>query len=63
MLNTEGAVTTEYLVHLVYELLDAHGDTVELAMPEADLDPAWAAHVDYLQSLQRLGREALARTT
>ena len=62
MLNTEGAVTTEYLVRLVYELLDAHGDTVDLAQqPVASEDPAWAAHVDYLQTLQRLGRETLSR--
>ncbi len=63
MLNTESAVSVEYLVSLVYELLDAHHDTVELADPRV-LAPAatgWAAHVDYLRALQRLGREALAR--
>jgi hypothetical protein len=59
MLSTEGAVSTEYLVSLVYELLDAHTDTIELTS-EA-VDPAWAAHVDYLRGLQRVGREALAR--
>jgi hypothetical protein len=59
MLSTEGAVSTEYLVSLVYELLDAHGDTIELAAGE--VEPAWAAHVDYLRGLQRVGREALAR--
>jgi len=61
MLNTRGAVTTEYLVRLVYELLDAHGDTIDLAQPVASEDQVWAAHVDYLQSLQRLGRETLSR--
>ena len=61
MLNTEGAVTSELLVALVYELLDAHGDTISLARPAAESDAAWAAHLDYLQGLQRVGREALAR--
>lgn len=44
---------------VVYELLDAHQDTVELARsrPEA----SWQAHLDYLRALQRRGREALAR--
>jgi hypothetical protein len=28
---------------------------------EMDGDPAWAAHLDYLRDLQRVGREALAR--
>jgi hypothetical protein len=59
MLQTEGAASTEYLVSLVYELLDAHGDTIELA--GEPLDPAWEAHVDYLRDLQRVGRETLAR--
>jgi hypothetical protein len=26
-----------------------------------DAEPAWAAHLDYLRDLQRVGREALAR--
>ena len=45
---------------LVYELLDAHADTADLA---ADLgpDPRWTAHLDYLRALQRAGREALAQ--
>ncbi len=62
MLNTDtsGALSTEYLTSLVYELLDAHGDTISLA-GEFARDPRWAAHVDYLQALQRVGREALAR--
>jgi len=44
---------------LVYELLDAHADTADLA---ADLrwEPRWTAHLDYLRALQRTGREALA---
>jgi hypothetical protein len=45
---------------LVYELLDAHADTADLA---ADLpwDPRWTAHLEYLRALQRTGREALAQ--
>ena len=60
MLSTEGAVSTEYLISLVYELLDAHGDTIELA-GQVTGRKEWAAHVDYLRGLQRVGREALAR--
>jgi hypothetical protein len=46
------------LTALVYELLDAHSDTVYLA----DLleDDRWVAHLDYLRDLQRVGREHLA---
>ncbi len=64
MLNTDasGALSTEYLTSLVYELLDAHGDTITL-VGELARDQRWAAHVDYLQALQRVGREALARIT
>ena len=49
----------EPLVQLVYELLDAHDDTARLAVgwPSGD---RWAAHLDYLRDLQRVGREALA---
>jgi hypothetical protein len=43
----------------LYELLDAHLDTMRLAR-DLDDDPAWAAHMDYLCDLQRVGREALA---
>jgi hypothetical protein len=77
MLNpnpTGTATTTELLTDLVYELLDAHCDTICLAGNAGDGDewPAhvagdagdgdvWAAHLDYLRDLQRVGREALAR--
>lgn len=44
---------------LVYELLDAHVDTVELALKLED-DPAWSAHLEYLRALNRQGREAVA---
>lgn len=48
------------LTELVYELLDAHADTVRL-MAEPEADPGWAAHLGYLRDLQRVGREVLAR--
>jgi hypothetical protein len=50
------------LALVVYELLDAHDDTVRLGEGlEGDL--RWRAHLDYLRGLQRVGREALARGT
>jgi hypothetical protein len=63
MLNTNGseALASGHLVDLVYELLDAHGDTMRM-IGRAD-DPAWAAHLDYLRDLQRVGRETLARVS
>jgi hypothetical protein len=48
-----------YLTALVYELLDAHADTMRIAQ-ELDAQPGWAAHLEYLRDLQRVGREALA---
>jgi hypothetical protein len=64
MLNAEGRATTnvQYVNDLVYELLDAHADTVQLAGELAG-DPQWAAHLAYLRDLQRVGREALAQLT
>ena len=53
----------ETLVRLVYELLDAHDDTAQLMRDDvcaSALGADWAAHLDYLQRLQRLGREILA---
>lgn len=47
------------LVGLVYELLDAHEDTAQLATDFA-CDPAWSTHLSYLRQLQRVGREVLA---
>lgn len=58
--NTGSAASIGYLTELVYELLDAQGDTILMA-GELEEDQAWAAHVDYLQGLQRVGRAALAR--
>jgi hypothetical protein len=49
------------LVALVYELLDAHDDTVRLAQADGDCcEEAWFAHLEYLRRLQRVGRELLA---
>jgi hypothetical protein len=47
-------------ITLIYELLDAHQDTAEIAEHLCD-EPVWAAHLDYLRALQRTGRELLAR--
>jgi hypothetical protein len=58
--NSNGAQPAGYLTDLVYELLDAHVDTVRLA-GELEQVPAWGAHLDYLRDLQRVGREALAQ--
>lgn len=49
----------EALTRLVYELLDAHRDTIELAVDRPELE--WRAHVAYLRGLQRSGRALLAR--
>jgi len=51
--------SVDYVTKLVYELLDAHEDTTKLA-GGLIADPDWAAHLDYLRDLQRLGRETLA---
>jgi hypothetical protein len=53
---------TAKLAELVYELLDAHDDTVRLAQDRIG-DPDWDAHVDYLRQLQRVGRETLGKAT
>jgi hypothetical protein len=59
--NMSAVATTEYVTELLYELLDAHVDTMRMAR-DLDADPAWAAHLDYLRDLQRVGREALAHS-
>lgn len=51
--------TSTRLVELIYELMDAHDDTARLAQGLAS-DVQWQAHLDYLQQLQRVGRELLA---
>ena len=58
--NKSAVIAGGYVSELVYELLDAHVDTMRLAHGLDD-DPGWAAHLDYLRDLQRVGREALAR--
>jgi hypothetical protein len=61
VLKANGTETTgRYLTDLVYELLDAHSDTMRLARDLAD-DREWAVHLEYLRRLQRVGRVALAR--
>jgi hypothetical protein len=58
--DTRGATPVDRLSGLLYELLDAHVDTIKLA-GELEENECWAAHLDYLRDLQRVGREALAR--
>jgi hypothetical protein len=58
--NKSAVTAGGYVTELVYELLDAHVDTMRMAR-DLDEDPAWAAHLDYLRDLQRVGRETLAR--
>ena len=57
--NKSAVTAGSDVAELVYELLDAHVDTMRMAH-DLDADPAWAAHLDYLRDLQRVGREALA---
>ena len=49
---------TGLLIDLIYELLDAPTDTVDLTSHLSD--PVWDAHTDYVRALQRRGREILA---
>jgi hypothetical protein len=57
--NKSAVTAGGHVTELVYELLDAHVDTMRMAR-YLDGDPAWAAHLAYLRDLQRVGREALA---
>ena len=50
------------LAELVYELLDAHADTADLASG-LELDRDWLSHLHYLRALQREGRRVLAEMT
>ena len=56
MVHESGSVPHELdqMVALVYELLDAHADTVRLA-DDLVQDSQWGAHADYLRNLQRRG--------
>jgi hypothetical protein len=58
--DTTGTTPADQLGRLLYELLDAHVDTITLA-GSLEHDQCWAAHLDYLRDLQRVGRETLAR--
>lgn len=58
--DLSGMAAMDHLGTLVYELLDAHEDTMRLADGLSG-DARWAAHLDYLRGLQRVGRESLAR--
>ena len=55
-----GGLDPAQVTTLVYELLDAHLDTLELSR-RIDDDVAWSAHLLYLRVLQRESREMLAQ--
>jgi hypothetical protein len=57
--NASGTTTTD-VSDLLYELLDAHVDTITLADSLAE-NQHWAAHLEYLRALQRVACETLAR--
>jgi hypothetical protein len=46
---------------LIYELLDAHVDTLLLAS-DLEAEPGWSYHLTYLRDLQRVAREFVAST-
>jgi hypothetical protein len=52
-------MTVDQLSRLVYELLDAHADTICMGEGLAG-DLEWGAHLEYLRGLQRVSREVLA---
>jgi hypothetical protein len=59
-LTTPGRqAASDRLIELTHELLDAHCDTVCLADEPAG-GPQWAAHMEYLKDLQRIGQRTLA---
>jgi hypothetical protein len=55
-----GPAAPSIQIALIYELLDAHDDTARMAA-SLESDPAWQAHLEYLRTLQRRGREAVAQ--
>jgi hypothetical protein len=57
---SEFSTADEDLVHLIYELMDAHSDTAQIVGHSSD-EPEWETHLAYLRGLQRAGRAALAR--
>jgi hypothetical protein len=58
--NPGRTTPSDRLSGLLYELLDAHVDTIQLADSLVGQE-TWAAHLDYLRDLQRVGWETLAR--
>jgi hypothetical protein len=60
--NSPQLAEADHVVEFVYELLDAHSDTARLASV-LPVDQFWGAHLDYLRTLQRKGRELLAQTS
>jgi hypothetical protein len=52
-------LVTSAVIRLIYELLDAHGDTAQLAQRHAH-EPTWEAHLEYLRALRRTRRGTLA---
>lgn len=50
----------DQLTELLEELLDAHCDTICFEEDEIG-GSRWAAHVDYLRDLQRVGQRSLAQ--
>ncbi|HEV3127947.1 MAG TPA: hypothetical protein VGY32_03145 [Solirubrobacteraceae bacterium] len=61
MQNTElsSELAVDQLSQLVYELLDAHVDTICMGEDVCG-HLEWEAHLEYLRSLQRVSREMLA---
>jgi len=56
----ERGSTLSAMVHMLEELLDAHLDTVVMALNDGP-DGDWLSHVDYLRALHRHGESVLAR--
>jgi hypothetical protein len=50
---------TSTLKAILNRMLDAHDETLRLAVELAD-DPRWWAHTEYLRALRAVAREALA---
>jgi hypothetical protein len=53
-------IAAQIQIALIYELLDAHDDTTQLAAALAS-EPCWRSHLEYLRALQRKGREVVAQ--
>jgi hypothetical protein len=56
----EALNTQAPLERVVYELIDAHQDTIKLATPLRSL-PEWEIHCAYLRDLQQTALEAVGR--